>query len=96
MGFFDKDGSYSILEKENLRSAAKTVYKNIFAFLDIIIGYALAVFAAASPIPKWLTLFLVFCTTVVILTLENISVTAIASLRYRRDIKIYDNTPGNT
>lgn len=89
-GAFDEHGTYSVLGKDTLRRTAKTVYRNIFAFADIIIGYALAIFITDTVVPNWVILILVAFSTAVILMLEYIATAIIAAIRYRHDEKVYD------
>lgn len=55
------------LSKDNLQSNAKLLYKNICAFLDIIIGYICGVFVADIPVSRWIVFCFVVIMTAVIL-----------------------------
>lgn len=71
---FDETGIYTAIPKDNLQAVAKVTYKNIAAFVDILIGYTCAVFSEETPLPRWSIFALVIVLTVIILWVENIYV----------------------
>lgn len=89
-GIFDETGTYTEISKDNLRAAAQNVYKNIVAFIDILIGYICSIFSETTPLPKWIILVFVIVITALILLLENALVWIIAKKRYPKDERVYE------
>lgn len=90
VGNFDETGTYTNIPKDNIQATAKIVYKNIAAFLDILIGYVCAIFSESIPLSKWSILLLVIIQTIVILLIENVVVGAVAKKRYSADERVYE------
>lgn len=87
---FDETGLYTDIPKEDLQTVAIVTYKNIAAFIDILIGYTCAVFSKETPIPRWSAFVLVIILTAIILWIDNICVSYIARKRYPRDERVYE------
>lgn len=87
---FDATGLYTDIPKDELQAVAKVTYKNIAAFVDILIGYTCAVFSAETPLPRWSIFVLVIVLTTIILWLENIYVSHVARKRYPEDERVYE------
>ena len=90
-GEMDTNGLYTELKKDELRTAAKNVYKNIAAFADILIGYVCAIFTEDTASSKWVILAFVVALTVLILLVENSLVGWIAKKRYPTDERVYES-----
>lgn len=91
VGTFDETGTHFTLEKESLRKNAKTVYLNIAAFVDLIIGYACAIFAQPINGSPWCVLVYVGAVVVVILLLEYLLILLLANCIYHRDLEQYED-----
>ena len=87
---FDESGIYTDIPKDDLQSVAKITYKNIAAFINILIGYTCAIFSAETPLPRWSIFVLVIVLTAIILWIENIYISHIAKKRYPENERIYD------
>lgn len=90
-GCFDATGVYDVLDKEKLQESARTLYKNITAFINLVIGYGLAIFmedVAVSGI--WMLTYVVLA-VIVILFVESIIISIIAIKNYPESIKNYSN-----
>ncbi len=88
--WIELDGSgktYTTLSKSELQQKAKIVYLNIAAFIDIIIGYACAIFLEDVNLYKWVILLLVIVLTAVIVIVEKLIVSIIARFKYSNDIQ---------
>lgn len=83
--FDDFGKSYTTLSKASLQNNAKVVYLNIAAFIDIILGYACAVFSEDVNICKGLIFLLVIAFTAIIIALEKLLVNIIAKAKYSSD-----------
>lgn len=81
------DNTTKVSAKE-LQENAITVYRNIVAFIDIIIGYVCAIFAVDPPISNWCVLDKVIISTGAILLAEMALTKYIAKKKYPRDQKI--------
>lgn len=91
VGTFDKTGTHFTLEKDSLRKNAKTVYLNIAAFVDLIIGYACAIFAQPINSSPWCVLVYVGAVVVVILLLEYLLILLLVNCIYHRDFEQYED-----
>jgi len=87
---FDETGVYTDISKDDLQAAAAVTYKNIAAFVNILIGYTCAVFSVETPLPRWSIFILVIALTAIILWLENVCVSCIARKRYPEDERVYE------
>jgi len=85
--FDDSGKTHTTLSKLELQQKAKVVYLNIAAFIDIIIGYACAIFLEDVDLCKWVILLLVIVLTVVIVIVEKMIVSIIARFKYSNDIE---------
>lgn len=83
--FDDSGKSHTTLSKTSLQHNAKVVYLNIAAFIDIILGYACAVFSEDVNICKGLIFLLVIAFTAIIIALEKLLVNIIAKAKYSSD-----------
>lgn len=72
------------IEKSKLRKTAYEVYLNIFAFVDLIIGYLIAYFTVNYYEPVCAVLYTVL-TTAVIIGIEMLVAYGSAKLRYKKD-----------
>ena len=91
VGTFDETGTHFTLEKDSLRKNAKTVYLNIAAFVDLIIGYACAIFAQPINSSPWCVLVYVGAVVVVILLLEYLLILLLVNCIYHRDFEQYED-----
>ena len=85
----DNDGNCT-LKKEKIQKIGKEAYLNIFAFVDIIIGYSLAFFIVnkCEKVNAFLSTIVI---TLVILSVENVLASIISNAVYRKDeIVSYD------
>lgn len=87
---FDETGVYTDIPKDDLQAVAKVTYKNIAAFVDILIGYTCAVFSVETYLPRWFIFILVVVLTAIILWLESVCVSCIARKRYPEDERVYE------
>ena len=87
---FDETGVYTDLSKEDLQATAKVTYKNIAAFVDILIGYTCAIFSTETPLPRWSIFVLVIVLTAIILWVENVYVSHVARKHYPKDERVYE------
>lgn len=51
------------IPKADLQAIAKVTYKNIAAFVDILIGYTCAIFCVEIPLSRWCVFVLVIILT---------------------------------
>ena len=86
-GGWDSNGTYLTLKKENLQESAEALYKNIVAFIDLLIGYGLAIFMTDVAISRICILVFVSITVIIILAIEFKIVHIIALKKYPTDIK---------
>ena len=87
---FDETGIYTDIPKEDLQTVAKLTYKNIAAFVDILIGYTCAIFSIETHLPRWSVFILVIVLTTIILWVEDICVGHIARKCYSEDERVYE------
>ena len=87
---FDETGVYTDIPKDDLQAVAKVTYKNIAAFVDILIGYACAIFSTETPLPQWSIFVLVIVLTTIILWVETVYVSHVARKRYPKDERVYN------
>ena len=73
------------IDCEKLQQNAKTTYLNIFAFLDIIIGYACAIFAKDSGSCPFCVFVWVALITIIIVLFEQFLSAIIAKVKYSKD-----------
>ena len=83
----DSGKVYTMLSKSSLQQKAKVVYLNIAAFINIIIGYACAVFMEDVNLCKGLIFLFVIIFTVIIIIVEKVIISIIARLKYTNDIQ---------
>lgn len=85
----DKDNNV-VLKKEKLRTIAREVHINIFAFGNLIIGYAMT-FCESEIKDICFSIFLTSVLTIVILILEYFVSHIVAKIRFKEDeIMPYD------
>ena len=84
LDFGDFNGNVTI-DCKKLQSNAKTTYLNILAFLDIIIGYACAIFAKDSGLPPFCIFIWVALVTTIIVLFEQFLSAIIAKVKYSKD-----------
>ena len=90
-GYFDATGVYDILDKEKLQESARTLYKNIIAFIDLVIGYGLAIFMEDVTVSGIWMLTYVVLAVIIIVFVESIIISLIAKRNYPESIKNYKN-----
>ena len=90
IGTEDEQGTHITIDSKSLRRNAKTVYLNIAAFVDIISGYTLAIFAQPVDRSPWCVLAMVIAGTTGILLLNVGIVVLIAKIKYGKDVEICD------
>lgn len=86
---FDESGVYTDISKDDIQEVASVTYKNIAAFVDILIGYTCAIFSIETPLSRWSIFILVIILTSIILWVESICVRFVARKRYPEDERIY-------
>lgn len=91
VGEFDRFGTHCVLGKEDLQKNAVTAYRNVVALLDVIIGYAFAIFVSETLVPNWCILCIVIALTFLILVVELYVVARLARHRYPGDVKVTDD-----
>ena len=74
-----------ILSKDKLRKATIEIFKNIFAFLDLVIGYSLAIFAE-QKFENCKAFLLIVISTALITVIECLATGAVARLKYPKDV----------
>lgn len=87
---FDETGVYADIPKEDIQAIAKVTYKNIVAFVDILIGYTCAIFSTEITLSRWSIFVLVLVLMSLILFLEDVFTGYIAKKRYPKDERVYD------
>ena len=87
-GDFDENGLTTTLSKVDLQTNAKIIYRNIIAFIDIIVGYICAIFVDQLSLSDWCILMLVISCTTLILVVEWQLSAFIARKKYPEDQKI--------
>lgn len=80
------------LNKDDLQANARTVYRNICAFLDILIGYCCAIFSNTSRYAPCCIFAATVAATVLIMLAEEAIINRIARRRYPNDQYIKDGT----
>ena len=90
IGTEDEQGTHITIDSKSLRRNAKTVYLNIAAFIDIILGYTLAIFARPVDCSPLRVLAMVIAGTTGILLLNVGIVVLIAKIKYGKDVEICD------
>lgn len=89
--WLDFEGNATI-SREKIQANAKTVYLNICAFIDILLGYGCAIFIENLELNKFYIFLLIIGITSVIIIFEKILVNCIAKIKYPKDQKVnYDN-----
>lgn len=76
-----------ILDKEKLQKGLQTILQNIFAFVDLIVGYSMAIFAE-KLFENCKTFVIVWILTLTITGIEHLTAVIIAKIRYPKDISI--------
>lgn len=89
IGYFDKTGTYDIIPKEKLQENAKALYKNVAAFLDLVIGYSLAIFMTDVDTKATKLFLYVVIAVVVILFIENCIIDKKAIKRFSDNKRYY-------
>lgn len=83
------------IEKEKLQKSAHNTYLNMIAFVDLVVGYILAVFSPTSTTKIYLALLTVIVLTCVLLVVEYFLSLFCAKIKYAKDIVIpYENLGG--
>lgn len=73
-----------VLKKEKLQKISKEAYLNILAFIDIVIGYALAFFISSKN-DATNTFLSTIIITLIVLVAENILASILSKIFYRKD-----------
>lgn len=79
----DKENN-CIIEKNRIQRAAREIYLNIFAFLDVIVGYVLGYFAVIVYEPVYAAICTILITAIII-GVEMLVVKILASIFFVRD-----------
>ena len=87
---FDETGVYTDIPEVDLQAIAKVTYKNIAAFVDVLIGYTCAIFCVEIQLSRWCIFVLVIILTSIILLVENVCISCIAKKRYSENERVYD------
>lgn len=82
------DNDNCVITKEKLQASAHTLYLNIAAFTDLVVGYLIAAFSPVSTFGIACTVLGVIGTTVVLLMFEYYLCRWIAKTVYAKDMKI--------
>lgn len=85
--WYDMDNT-TLVSKEELQRSAKTLYLNICAFADILIGYTCAVFVEDTGLSPWYIFGLVLMATLVILLVNITSSSLVAKIKYPHSKKV--------
>lgn len=91
IGEFDELGTSVVLDKSDLQKNAVTVYRNIVALIDVIIGYTLAIFVLETSVSNWIVLCGVIVLTAIILGIELMTVSRLVRHKYPSNMKVPDN-----
>lgn len=90
------DDDNCIIPKENLQKSAHTIYVNIIAFFDLVIGYGMAAFSPQANCPTFYTVLVVMCGSIVLVVLEFIFSKLVVCIKYSKDkIISYDELKKN-
>lgn len=81
------DNDMCMLSKKELQKACRPVYQNIVAFINLVIGYSLAIFAE-KQYENCRTFILVVCITILVIAIEYATVYVLAWVRYRSDKQV--------
>lgn len=95
MGEFDELETSVVLDKSDLQKNAVTVYRNIVALIDVIIGYTLAIFVSETSMPNWIILCAVIVLTIIILGLELGVISWLVRRKYPANLKVADDQVPN-
>lgn len=76
-----------VLAKEKLQKKLQTIFQNIFAFADLIVGYSLALFAQ-SLFESYKTFVITEVLTVIIIVAEYFASIIIAKVKYPKDVSM--------
>lgn len=79
------------LSKADLQESAKSIYTNIVAFVDLIVGYSLAIFISDVSISPWYILVFVMFATLFVVCFERFIIDKIASKKYNSDCKVVND-----
>ena len=83
------------IPREKLQESAQKIYVNVVAFMDLVIGYLLAVFSPTTDVQIGLILVEVIVATTLLLMLEYYSSRFCAKKIYAKDISVsYDELDG--
>lgn len=83
------------IEKEKLQKSAHNIYLNMIAFVDLAVGYILAVFSPTSTTKICLGLLVVIVLTCILLVVEYFLSLFCAKIKYANDMVIpYKNLDG--
>lgn len=82
------DNDICVIPKEKLQVTAHTLYLNIAAFADLVVGYLIAAFSPVSTFGTVYTVLGAVGTTVVLLSLEYCLCRMVAKIVYAKDMKV--------
>lgn len=85
--WLDMDGNATV-SKTDLQANAKTVYLNISAFANILLGYTCAIFVEDTYLSAWVVFGLVIIATIVVLCFDYLLTNWIAKVKYPCDQKV--------
>lgn len=95
IGEFDESGTNVVLDRRDLQKNAVTVYRNIVALIDVIVGYTLAIFVLETSISNWIILCAVIALTAIILSMELGAVSCLVRRKYPSNIKVSNDLVPN-
>ncbi len=85
--WLDMNG-YTEISATKLQSTARTVYQNIFAFINLIIGYTCAIFSGNTTLEDLHIFALTILATILILLTEYLLIWLIAKMFFHTDRRI--------
>lgn len=95
MGTIDEKGAHFTIDKASLRKNAKTLYLNIAAFADLVIGYALTILMQAVDLTPQCMLVSVAVVTLLLLLAEYGLAALAARIKYRKDFDFTEDEAGD-
>ena len=82
------DNDNCIIPKAKLQTSAHTIYLNIVAFADLVIGYLIASLCPVSEFKTCVTVIGVMLSTIVLLVVEYFGSRLVAKFIYSKDMVI--------
>ncbi len=86
------ENNYCFISKAKLQKSARTIYLNIFAFVDLVIGYALAAFDPQTDISSFIRVIIIISASMLLSLIESNLCNYMARKKYNENLKIpYDS-----